>query len=430
MIRNGRLFFLPILIVSIQSCAIIDILHIKNSTDIIFTGRVLSIHQWALNQPYSAFVWVFQILHGESYLLEHYQSTHIQRPLYIVVDDLVVCDGSSQLKYHDVKIFGVRIIHARFYSSFTPLRVTLANMNVIDVPMSTVSNKAYTVAVEQHNRDKNRKCLRIILMLVGIQRKSVATLYGNDSESMHNQSLFEFRYERTDSACSSIICSHESKCRIDDNGLPRCFCPDNCDEYARTMPSHGYVCGSDNKTYESLCELNKKACQMQENLTPTHIGECHDCDHSDCPENPNKCNPHIQCLFDYHLLCASNLQEYSNECEMNKYACQSNIHLTKLHDGSCDFHEQRQQHEACKALICFHGKTCMIEDGIGVCRCIFNCSSEENKICGSNGISYRNLCEMQRDHCTREENIVQVDSSHCKLRTSLLTQTDNIFFCF
>ncbi|CAM4818318.1 unnamed protein product [Rotaria magnacalcarata] len=132
MIRNGRLFFLPILIVSIQSCAIIDILHIKNSTDIIFTGRVLSIHQWALNQPYSAFVWVFQILHGESYLLEHYQSTHIQRPLYIVVDDLVVCDGSSQLKYHDVKIFGVRIIHARFYSSFTPLRVTLANMNVID----------------------------------------------------------------------------------------------------------------------------------------------------------------------------------------------------------------------------------------------------------------------------------------------------------
>jgi len=28
---------------------------------------------------------------------------------------------------------------------------------------------------------------------------------------------------------------------------------------------------------------------------------------------------------------------------MNKYACQSNIHLTKLHDGSCDFYEQEQQ---------------------------------------------------------------------------------------
>jgi len=35
---------------------------------------------------------------------------------------------------------------------------------------------------------------------------------------------------------------------------------------------------------------------------------------------------------------------------------------------------------ACKALICFNGKTCMIEDGIGVCRCLFNCSSEDNQV--------------------------------------------------
>ncbi|CAM4778886.1 unnamed protein product [Rotaria magnacalcarata] len=250
MIRNGRLFFLPILIVSIQSCAIIDILHIKNSTDIIFTGRVLSIHQWALNQPYSAFVWVFQILHGESYLLEHYQSTHIQRPLYIVVDDLVVCDGSSQLKYHDVKIFGVRIIHARFYSSFTPLRVTLANMNVIDVPMSTVSNKAYTVAVEQHNRDKNRKCLRIILMLVGIQRKSVATLYGNDSESMHNQSLFEFRYERN---CQyrRIECEFNATCTEQDE----CRCIFDCNDDGESVQDE-----RTGITYPNQCRLDQAQC--------------------------------------------------------------------------------------------------------------------------------------------------------------------------
>jgi hypothetical protein len=30
---------------------------------------------------------------------------------------------------------------------------------------------------------------------------------------------------------------------------------------------------------------------------------------------------------------------------MNKYACQSNIHLTKLHDGPCDYLEQQQQLE-------------------------------------------------------------------------------------
>lgn len=35
---------------------------------------------------------------------------------------------------------------------------------------------------------------------------------------------------------------------------------------------------------------------------------------------------------------------------------------------------------ACKPLMCFNGKTCMIENGIGVCRCLFNCSSQENTV--------------------------------------------------
>lgn len=171
-----------------------------------------------------------------------------------------------------------------------------------------------------------------------------------------------------DSECSSIICSHGSECRIDDNGRAQCFCPDDCNEYARTMSLQGYVCGSDNRTYESLCELNKRACQTQQNLTLAYFGECSTflnsflllvlllknkniclfidaCHHSNCSKNVNECNPHIQCLFDYRPLCASNLQQYSNECEMNKYACQSNIPLTKLHDGPCDIHEQRQQIE-------------------------------------------------------------------------------------
>ncbi|CAF1530523.1 unnamed protein product, partial [Rotaria sordida] len=217
---------------------------------------------------------------------------------------------------------------------------------------------------------------------------------------------------KEDSTCTSI-CSHGSVCRIDVSGLSSCDCPDNCNEYVHTIPSEGYVCGSDNQTYESLCKLNKKACQTQQNLTVAYLGECQGCHHSNCPKNVNECNPHIQCLSDYHLLCASNLKEYYNECEMNKYACQSNIHLTKLYDGPCNFSEQHQQTEACKALSCLNGKTCIVEDGIGVCRCLFNCPSEENKICGSNGIFYHNLCEMERDRCIKEENIILIVNSYC-----------------
>jgi hypothetical protein len=81
-------------------------------------------------------------------------------------------------------------------------------------------------------------------------------------------------------------------------------------------------------------------------------------------------------------------------------------------------------------LICLNGKTCMIENGMEVCRCLFNCSSEKNqvkkifffgkfsfclKICASNGVLYRNLCEMERDRCIRGENFVQVDNTYCRL---------------
>jgi hypothetical protein len=135
MIRIGWLCYLPILIISIQSCTIIDILRI-NSADIIFTGRILSLHQWSVNHPYSAFVWVFRILHGESSLLQHYQSTHLQRPLYIIVDNLGICEENSPLRYDDVKIFGTRINNARFQSSFAPLPVTVANIEAIEGKIS------------------------------------------------------------------------------------------------------------------------------------------------------------------------------------------------------------------------------------------------------------------------------------------------------
>jgi len=143
MIQIGWLFFLPILIISIQSCTIIDILQTNNSNNVIFTGRILSFHQWSINQPYSAFVWVFRILRGESYLLKHYQLTKLQRPLYVIVENLGICEENSSLKYHDVKIFGIRINNARFYSSFTPLPVTVANLQAIEGKISYLIDLKY-----------------------------------------------------------------------------------------------------------------------------------------------------------------------------------------------------------------------------------------------------------------------------------------------
>jgi hypothetical protein len=144
MIRIGGLFLLSVLIIYIQSCTIIDILQTNNSTDVIFTGRILSFHQWSVNQPYSAFVWVFRILYGEFSLLKHYQTKQLQRPLYVIVDNLYFCEEENvSLKYYDVKIFGIRIKNARFYSSFSPLPVTVANLKAIEGKISYLIDLKY-----------------------------------------------------------------------------------------------------------------------------------------------------------------------------------------------------------------------------------------------------------------------------------------------
>jgi hypothetical protein len=34
----------------------------------------------------------------------------------------------------------------------------------------------------------------------------------------------------------------------------------------------------------------------------------------------------------------------------------------------------------CKTVICLNGKICMMENGVQVCRCLFNCSSERKQV--------------------------------------------------
>ena len=74
--------------------------------------------------------------------------------------------------------------------------------------------------------------------------------------------------------CSSTSCSHGAKCIINDNGLLYCNCPNNCDEYIRTISYDGPICGSDHQTYETICDLNKKECEIQQSLTIAHTGKC------------------------------------------------------------------------------------------------------------------------------------------------------------
>lgn len=70
--------------------------------------------------------------------------------------------------------------------------------------------------------------------------------------------------------CAEVTCSFGSTCaRSTDGQSAKCICPSSCRGVAE-----GTVCGSDGKDYRSECELNKHACDAQQNVFKKFDGPC------------------------------------------------------------------------------------------------------------------------------------------------------------
>lgn len=73
--------------------------------------------------------------------------------------------------------------------------------------------------------------------------------------------------------CAEVTCSFGSTCvRSADGQTARCVCPASCSGVAESI-----VCGSDGKDYRSECDLNKHACDKQENVFKKFDGACGEC---------------------------------------------------------------------------------------------------------------------------------------------------------
>ncbi|XP_001181022.2 serine protease inhibitor dipetalogastin isoform X1 [Strongylocentrotus purpuratus] len=134
-------------------------------------------------------------------------------------------------------------------------------------------------------------------------------------------------------------------------------CPDN-----KWKP----VCGTDGKTYETLCHLRYEACMPgTPDVSLAHIGECAG---DDCA---------ISCDgFGYTPCCGTDGITYYNKCELERYACFTNTPKTKLyveHPGAC------------------------VAPSPG---CPSACPApDDNDVCGSDGNTYPSLCHLNRQAC-------------------------------
>ena len=68
--------------------------------------------------------------------------------------------------------------------------------------------------------------------------------------------------------CRDIICTYHSYCKAYTPERYDCICEENCPTFEEQ------VCGSNGRTFDNLCLLQKDICTRRANYTKYHPGSC------------------------------------------------------------------------------------------------------------------------------------------------------------
>ncbi|XP_054168676.1 agrin-like isoform X2 [Oppia nitens] len=210
--------------------------------------------------------------------------------------------------------------------------------------------------------------------------------------------------------CSTLKCNHFEECEIDRYGIATCQCSPSCSPILRP------VCGSDGNVYDSECDLQRQACILHKEIHVKHSGICDEgpckmssnCQYgSVCVVKPNgeaSCECPT-CSEEFAPVCSSDGISYANECKMRREFCEqkksTEISFTA---GLCN---------GCENKNCQFYSVCESDGEGAVCRCPQTCVHFESAVCGSDGITYENECELRVSACKKSQFVTVATRGPC-----------------
>uniref|UniRef100_A0A8C9WSA0 Follistatin-related protein 1 n=1 Tax=Scleropages formosus TaxID=113540 RepID=A0A8C9WSA0_SCLFO len=91
----------------------------------------------------------------------------------------------------------------------------------------------------------------------------------------------------------------------------------------------------------------------------------------------------------------------------------------------CCVEEVKTKSQVCANVFCGAGRECaMTEKGEPTCLCIEQCKPHKRSVCGSNGKTYRNHCELHRDACLTGLKVQVAHDGHCKVACYLADRNE------
>jgi len=202
------------------------------------------------------------------------------------------------------------------------------------------------------------------------------------------------------------------------------------------------LCGNDNFTRANTCRFLTEYCLGNINLRFKHWGACMANDAVKEAEEPEECS--AVCLRIYRPVCGSDGKQYANDCVLKYEGCKTGQDLRVApcpkpcpkmcgriyrpvcgsdgvtYDNDCEFNKAKCNNDndpEMPTLEMVSETACMMNDfmiEVEEPECKTTCGRTVKAICGDDGETYPNKCELNKKNCQEGTEIGIAHKGECK----------------